>query len=43
MDYQGSNSLDNLKGLTKDKYSKKISYNVPGMSFKKLKKLLKGK
>lgn len=43
MEYAGANSLNNLQGLTKETYAKKLSYNVPGMTFKKLKKLLKGK
>lgn len=43
MDAPGSNSLKNLQGLTKDVYSKKVSYNTPGSIFKKLKKMLKDK
>lgn len=39
-DYKGSNSLNNLKGLTKDTYAKDISYNVPGIKFKKILKMM---
>jgi len=43
MEYGGSNSLKNLKGLTKETYSNKVVSVIPGQKFKKIKRKLKGK